>query len=231
MTAPATIDQELDSLAAPTCAATRIRLRFAKRGDLRLVSHHDLMRCLERMLRRASLPVAHSQGFNPRPKATFALAMALGIEGCNEVLDLDLTEPMDPAEVLDRLRAEGPPGFDFLAAEAVGPGRAARVASALYRMAIPEDRRDEARAAVADLLSRGACPYTRHRPDRTVEIDLRPFVLEAALAEGGDLVLRMKISPEGSARPEEVLDALGLKDLLSRGAVLIRDDVELVLPD
>ena len=217
MTAPATIDPELDSPAAPTCAATRIRLRFAKRGDLRLVSHHDLMRCLERMLRRASLPVAHSQGFNPRPKATFALAMALGIEGCNEVLD--------------RLRAEGPPGFDFLAAEAVGPGRAARVASALYRMAIPEDRRDEARAAVADLLSRGACPYTRHRPDRTVEIDLRPFVLEAALVEGGDLVLRMKISPEGSARPEEVLDALGLKDLLGRGAVLIRDDVELVRTD
>ena len=231
MTAPATIDPELDSPAAPTCAATRIRLRFAKRGDLRLVSHHDLMRCLERMLRRASLPVAHSQGFNPRPKATFALAMALGIEGCNEVLDLDLSEPMDPAEVLDRLRAEGPPGFDFLAAEAVGPGRAARVAAALYRMAIPEDRRDEARTAVADLLSRGACPYTRHRPDRTVEIDLRPFVLEAALVEGGDLVLRMKISPEGSARPEEVLDALGLKDLLGRGAVLIRDDVELVRTD
>ena len=228
MTAPAIIDQERDSPIASTCAAVRIRLRFAKRGDLRLVSHHDLMRCLERMLRRAELPVAHSQGFNPRPKATFALAMALGIEGRNEVLDLDLTEPIDPAEVLQRLRAEGPPGFDFFAAEAVGPGRAARVAAALYRVAIPEDRRPEARAAVADLLSQGTCPYTRHRPDRTVAIDLRPFVLDAALAECGDLTLRMKIAPDGSARPEEVLDALGLKDLLSRGAVLIRDDVELV---
>ena len=56
-------------------------------------------------------------------------------------------------------------------------------------------------------------------------------MLEAALADGGDLVLRMKITPEGSARPEEVIDALGLKDLLSRGAVLIRDDVELARPD
>jgi radical SAM-linked protein len=231
MTAPATIDQEREPDLAPTRTAMRVRLRFAKRGDLRLVSHHDLMRCLERMLRRAELPIAHSQGFNPRPKATFALAMALGIEGRNEVLDLDLTEPLDAAEVLARLRDEAPPGFDFLAAEALGPGRAARVAAALYRLAIPEDRRDEARAAVADLLSRDARPYTRHRPDRTVEIDLRPFVLEAAVADGGDLILRMKITPEGSARPEEVIDALGLKDLLSRGSVLIRDDVELARTD
>ena len=57
-------------------AATKVRLRFAKRGDLRLVSHHDLMRCLERMLRRANLPMAYSQGFNPRPKVVFSLALA-----------------------------------------------------------------------------------------------------------------------------------------------------------
>ena len=210
-----------------SAATAKVRLRFAKRGDLRLVSHHDLMRCLERMIRRAALPVAHSQGFNPRPKATFALALALGIEGRREVMDLELDEPMEPAEVLLRLAAEAPPGFDFLEAEALVPGRAARVAAASYRLVIPEDRRDEARAAVADLLSRGSVPYTRHRPDRTVELDLRPFVLGAGLAPDGTLDLRMKIAPDGSARPEEVIDALGLKDLTARGAVLVRVDVEL----
>lgn len=216
----------------PTATATKkVRLRFAKRGDLRLVSHHDLMRCLERMLRRAALPVAHSQGFNPRPKATFALALALAIEGCREVLDLELDEPMEPAEVLLRLRAEAPPGFDFLEAEAVGPGRAARVVAASYRLAIPEDHRDRARAAIADLLSRESLPYTRHRPDRTVELDLRPFVLGAGLAPDGVLELRMKIAPDGSARPEEVIDALGLKDLVAEGAVLVRTDVELHSPE
>ena len=78
--------------------ATKLRLRFAKRGDLRLVSHHDLMRCLERMLRRAQIPMAMSQGFNPRPKIVFALALGLGIEGRREVVDLELAEPMEPAE-------------------------------------------------------------------------------------------------------------------------------------
>ena len=211
----------------PAASPCRVRLRFAKRGALRLVSHHDLMRCLERMLRRAALPVAHTKGFNPRPKATFALALALGIEGRREVLDLELDEPMEPEEVLLRLRAEAPPGFDFFAAEAIGPGRAARVEAASYRLAIPEDRRDEARGAVADLLSLASRPYTRHRPDRTVELDLRPFVLGAGLDDDGVLELRLKVSSDGSARPEEVIDALGLRDLTARGAILCRDDVEL----
>jgi radical SAM-linked protein len=211
--------------------AVRVRFRFAKCGELRLVSHHDLMRTLERTLRRAELPIAHTQGFNPRPKATFALALALGIEGRNEILDLEFTEAIDPAEALRRLQAESPPGFDFLTAEGLpsvaASARSARVTSAFFRLAIPEDRRDQARAAVADLLSRETRPYTRHRPDRTVEVDLRPFVLAAAISElSGDLEFRLKIIAEGSARPEEVIDVLGLKDLLSQGAILVREDLE-----
>ena len=94
--------------------ATKVRLRFAKRGDLRLVSHHDLLRCLERMLRRAQVPIAQTQGFNPRPKITFALALGLGIESLCEVVDLELTEPLEPSELLDRLKAVAPAGFDWI---------------------------------------------------------------------------------------------------------------------
>ena len=84
--------------------ATKVRLRFAKCGDLRLVSHHDLMRCLERMLRRAQIPIALTQGFNPRPKMTFALALGLGIEVDREVVDLELSEPLEPSELLGGCR-------------------------------------------------------------------------------------------------------------------------------
>ena len=84
-----------------------------------------------------------------------------------------------------------------------------------------------ARSAVADLLSRESWPYTRHRPDRKVELDLRPFVLGAGLDDDGALVLLMRIASDGSARPEEVLDALGLRDLNAQGAILCRTDVEL----
>lgn len=207
--------------------AHKVRLRFAKRGDLRLVSHHDLLRCVERLLRRAALPMAHSQGFNPRPKIVFAQALGLGIEGLREVVDLELSEPLDPEEVLQRLRAVAPPGLDWLTCDGLPAGRAARVQAAEYCLTVPEDRRQDASSALARLWASTHWPYIRYRPDRTSEFDLRPFLLDAALDSSGVLSFRMKIEPSGSARPEEVIDALGLRDLLGQGAVLARRELVL----
>ena len=209
--------------------ATKVRLRFAKRGDLRLVSHHDLLRCLERTLRRAQIPMAVSQGFNPRPKIVFALALALGIEGRREVVELELAEPMEPAEVLDAWRDVSPPGLDWVDVEAVAPGRSApQVEAVQYFLEVPVDRQEATRSRLAALLASTQWPYTRHREGRDVAIDVRPFLLGAELGIPlGVLRFRMKITPNGSARPEEVIDALGLSDLLGQGTVLVRTEVEL----
>ena len=60
---------------------------------------------------------------------------------------------------------------------------------------------------------------TRCRPDghRPQTIDLRPFLLDAELTDEGTLRARLKVSPDGSARPEELLECLGLRDLLDQG--------------
>lgn len=206
----------------------KVRLRFAKKGDLRLVSHHDLMRCLERMLRRAALPVAFSQGFNPRPKVVFPLAMGLGIEGLREVVELELAEPLEPSEVLERLSAVAPEGLTFIEAEPGLPGRASQVTTVRYALPIPEKDRPGAAAAVASFWASSTWPYLRRRPDRTVEVDLRPFLLGASLDDAsGMLRFELRVDPGGSARPEEIVDALGLRRLLDEGAVLVRTDVEL----
>lgn len=208
-------------------AVSKQRLRFSKSDDLRLVSHHDLMRCLERTLRRAAIPMAYSQGFNPRPKFVFLQALALGIEGRREVLELELAEPLEPDELLGRLREAAPAGLRFLEAEPIGPGRSPKVEAVVYHLNVPADRCEAARTALADLLASSRRPYTRQRPDRTVEVDLRPFILSASIDHEGVFCLRLKMDPAGSARPEEVLETLGLRDLLATGAVLVRTDVEL----
>jgi radical SAM-linked protein len=208
--------------------ATKVRLRFAKRGDLRLVSHHDLLRCVERTLRRAELPIAHSQGFNPRPKIVFGLALALGIEGRNEVVDLELSEALAPAEVLQRLTSASPRGLDWLEASALAPGQAApKVESVLYELGVPMDHHEATRCRLASLLASTQWPYTRHRDDRDVAIDVRPFLLGAELDPLGILRFRLQITNNGTARPEEVVDALGLRALLEQGAVLARTELEL----
>jgi radical SAM-linked protein len=207
---------------------TKVRLRFAKCGDLRLVSHHDVMRCLERMLRRARVPVALTQGFNPRPRITFALALGLGIEGQSEVVDLELAEPIEPAELLSRLKCVAPPGFDWIDARPLAPdARPPRPRTVEYCIPVLDERRLSAQSKLQSLLASSSWPFTRRRPNRESTFDLRPQLVAALLTADGLLRFRLKVSPDGSARPEELLEALALRDLLDQGAVLTRTDVEL----
>ena len=60
---------------------------------------------------------------------------------------------------------------------------------------------------------------------------MRPFLLNAELTDEGVLRARLKVCPDGSARPEELLECLGLRDLLDEGAVLVRTHVELATDD
>jgi radical SAM-linked protein len=208
-------------------SVTKVRIRFAKHGDLRLLSHHDLMRCLERALRRAALPVALTQGFTPRPRMSIVQALALGIEGRREVLDLELAEPLATEAVRRRLAAVLPPGLDLLEAEQVPAGVSAQPVALRYHLEVPQTRRAAAAAALHGLLQANHWPIVRQREDKATALDLRSFVLEAALDDSGVLHFRLRVAPGGSARPDELLDALQLRDLLTSGGFLVRDDVEL----
>ena len=211
--------------------ATQVRLRFAKQGDLRLVSHHDIMRCLERTARRARIPLATSQGFNPRPKIVFALALGLGIEALREVVDLEFDEPVAPEEILRRLTAASPPGLRWLEAHGLSRGESPpRPKAVTYLIEIPSDRVELASTALQKFLESPTWPYQRQRPDKIVSLDLRPFVIDAALSPVGKLTFRLKVTPEGTARGEEIVEALGLADLLQSGTVLVRSDIELSSP-
>ena len=206
----------------------KLRFRFSKTGNLRFIGHHDLMRTLERMIRRGALPVASSQGFNPRFKVVFALALGLGIEARREVVEIEFTDPVDPLTTLKALAAQAPEGLDFIEAEAVVDRRATcRPIVASYALVIPQPLVVEARRAVAAFLAQDQFVIEKRRGDRDVPFDLRPFVLDANIDDEGLFVFRLKIEPGGSARPDELLTALGLRDPLDHGAVLIRTDLEL----
>ena len=98
-----------------------IRLRFTKQGKVRFVSHRDVARAVERAIRIEALPVAFTQGFSPRPKVSFGLALAVGHESRAEYLDLELRDPIDPAELPAALSAALPDGLDVTGATALAP--------------------------------------------------------------------------------------------------------------
>ncbi len=216
----------------PPPTRDKVRIRFRKDGALRLLSHHDLMRCFERMLRRAALPVRQSQGFHPKPRLIFALSLPLGVIGCEEVVELELDEILPPEEVRERLVRQCPPGLEILSLRRIDFKAGAQVRTLTYRIALPEERVEETARRAAELLAAPECWAERTRPEPR-RVNLRPWILAlrvhgAFCTPGLDLEMLLCLTPAGTARPEEVLAALGLSDLLEAGAVLERARLELV---
>src|SRR5262249_26021917 len=137
--------------------------------------HHDLMRCFERMLRRAALPVRTTSGFHPKPRLVFALSLPLGVVGCDEVAELELDQPVSPSEVHERLARQAPAGLTIVAVQRVEPKAGAQVRRATYRIAIPQGRAAGLSERMAALLAAEECWVERTRPHHR-RYNLRPYL-------------------------------------------------------
>jgi radical SAM-linked protein len=204
--------------ARETAPRQRLRIVFAKGEPIKYISHLDLTRAWERAFRRAALPIAHSQGFHPRPRFQIAAALPVGVTSRAERMDLWLVQPLSPEEALTRLRPVLPLGLEVLEASEVdlqAPALQSQVRAADYCSRIVSQEPTEALCArVRALLEAPTLLRQRQHKGKPQLYDLRPLILSLALepGPGGSHLLRMQLqaSPQGAGRPGDVLDALGL---------------------
>lgn len=211
-----------------------IRLRFARREPAIWLAHLDMMRTFERAIRRAGLPVHWSQGFNPRPQMTFALPIGVGLATEDDYLDIQLTEPLEPTEVLKRLNPCLPSGFELLAA---GPVEASKISlmslvqAADYRLSAPG-----LAAAWRNIPVTQPLIVEKFSKGRTLEVDIRPLILNLEIKSEAEIVLRVKAGSSANLRPDLFLAALKVYGDLSalaaadcevtRLGLLIQDDTQ-----
>jgi radical SAM-linked protein len=166
----------------------KARIRFHKGGALRLLSHHDLIRTFERLLRRSELPFHRSQGFHPKPRLVFALSLPLGVVGREEVVELELDELLSPEEIQARLSRQAPPGLEFLSVRRIPVKVNAQVRRLAYAVPVPAERLPDLSRRIVDLLSARECWIDRHRPNSRQadrKIDVRPLLVDLRIVEGG----------------------------------------------
>ena len=194
---------------------TRIRLRYSKIGRIRFTSHRDVARIWERSLRRTGLPVAQTEGFSPRAKLHFGLALATGYESDAEYLDVDFKRAeIDVENVLEALVSVLPDGIIATGAAVLAPG-----AMSLQQAVTICDWDIELMDVTADDLSRwvdrvrGAATLmvTRERKGRQITDDMAPQVRALEVGEptsrGVRLLATLGTQPR-AARPSELLAAL-----------------------
>jgi radical SAM-linked protein len=206
----------------PSAAAVqKLRLRYAKRGPLRFTSHRDVARAFERALRRAKVPMAYSQGFNPHPKISWIGASPTGVASEAEYVEIQLVEVLDPAELIGMLDAAMPPGLDLLeAVPADGGSLADRMEASAWRLELPGVAPDTLRAAFAKLLEAEIIEVERLTKHGMRTIDARAAVVMGHVEDDpsvspstppGDpcgilVVVVRQLTP--AVRPDDVLSAL-----------------------
>lgn len=94
----------------------RLRVMFSKGESIKYISHLDTLRTFERAVRRAGIPIAYSQGFNPRPQMSFGLPLSVGVTSDSEYVDIDMDTDIPAEEFIEKLNASMPEGFKIIKA-------------------------------------------------------------------------------------------------------------------
>lgn len=158
----------------------RALYQFAKLRRLRFVSHLDLQRFMQMALRRTSLPVAYSQGFNPHPVMSFASALAVGWTSDCEILDVKLSRNIDEAFAFREMASALPPDMPLKRVRLVEdshPAMMAQLRMAEYRIHLSGEGAEATADAVEGYLAEPSVIALRKTKSGEKPADIRPMTI------------------------------------------------------
>lgn len=208
-----------------TDVVQRVRITYSVTEPICYISVLDMGKLWHRLLRRADMPLAYSQGFNPQPRMQFASPLPVGYRSEAEVIDIYLGARIATDGLQSQLSAQCPRGLAVVEIKEVdmaGPTLQALMRRAEYRVELwsassPEDIERSLRA----LMARDSVPRQRQRKGRVQTYDLRQLVHDLryvglAPDREGDVPCHLihaetRCGSQGSGRPEEIIEELSIE--------------------
>lgn len=193
----------------------QIRIFFEKKDSAKYISHLDLMRCFERCVRRAGIPIWYTEGFNPRPFMTFALPLSLGTSGLREIVDIRLTQEMDFGEVAAKLNACLPAGL-AVTDVAQPQNKPTQICASRYSILAKGEQPDSVIPALEAFLGGGSIVIKKlNKKKKEVEVDLFPYIKSYSIEKCGDKVKLLAVLSSGcteNLNPSLLLDTFAGKN-------------------
>lgn len=196
----------------------RLRIKFSRGEEIKFISHLDLMRCWERALRRAEVPLLYSEGFSPHPRISLAVPLALGVTSEAELMDVSVSRWVAPHWFTSGVSQQLPAGIGIIGVFPVAltlPSLQSAVRLAEYRVELfPEVGREEIETMVERVLSLQELPWHHQRDTGERNYDLRTLIEDLWVIDWskstGTLGMSLRCDSNGSGRPEQVALALGM---------------------
>ncbi|MBQ6943032.1 MAG: DUF2344 domain-containing protein [Ruminococcus sp.] len=189
----------------------RLRATFKKTGRAKYISHLDLNRCMLRIFRRSKLPVWYTEGFNPHPYYSFALALSLGFESDCEIMDFNITDDNMPLSVIkDRLNEVMPEGMGIVDI-APQKNKITVIAKAEYEFDLKADDVQGVYDAVEKLLAADEILIEKKTKKGIKTVDLKPDteIVSLEKTEGAvHMVMRLPAGTRTNYNPTLFVEAL-----------------------
>lgn len=193
------------------------RAQIRKGSEVAFLSHLEYMNVFMSALLRSKLPAAYSEGFNPHLRVSFATALGVGVTSDCEYVDFALNGKISNAEVSEKLNEQLPRGMEILRLKKISgkvPALMSAVDFSRYEISVPcEENFDAVSEIVKKFNDAKEILFTRITPKKTREIEIKKYLAERLKVidkVDGEIILRfgIKITPEGSLKPSEVLKVL-----------------------
>ena len=192
----------------------RMLVVFEKGAALRHIGHLDLMRAMQRVLRRTGLPVSYSQGFNPHMIVNFAAPLSVGASGLREIMDVSLAVQVQEEIFISKLNEALPPALKAVMARGVAdsyPSPMSRLYAASYEMRIADPAGASLLQAIPSFLEKREIPAIRKTKSGEKPSDIRPMIYKLSAAkhdEGFLFSAVLALREEGTLKPDLMLNAL-----------------------
>ncbi|HZK33892.1 MAG TPA: TIGR03936 family radical SAM-associated protein [Bacillota bacterium] len=190
----------------------RVFIEYTREDRVRYISHLDLMRSIQRTIRRAKIPVAFSEGYNPHPRLSFALPLSVGVTSSTEYMDIILDEKVDVYDLLQSFSDHLPQGISVTGATKVDrsvPSLMSLVGRADYRVSTSK-KLSKVDQAINKFMQQKEIIYDKPGKRGIRQVDIRDGIFDMQLDDAlhMDVLLCLMSGSRGNVKPEVVISKL-----------------------
>jgi len=200
-----------------------LRGKFSKTGEMKYISHLDIVRLFHRVLRRAGINMSYSQGFNPHPIISFATALSLGVESQGEYFDLKLDEEIPFREFKEKVNEHMPRGIKIVEGKYIDSKQDSLMSMVEYSdykialdFSVEEMNERLVKEWIAGFLEQETIMITRkkkkkrrQRRQEYKEVDVKPLIKNFTVekVEGRSVVFHTLLTTgsKGNLKPEDLI--------------------------
>ncbi len=190
----------------------KYRIKFTKKDKMIYIGHLDLLKVTQRAIKRAGLPIAYSQGFNPHQQTSFALPLSLGVTGLSEYLDIQLVKEIEEEEILKSLNESFVEGIEILQVRKLREGEknsASIVERGTYEVFTPDLQNIE--SLIEKLMGQDEIlveKKTKKKTFKTTDVKEDIFEIKKSEQNENSVFLNIATGSKKNLKPELVIEQL-----------------------